>query len=90
MDARVSINKIRNGTNFESERSLLKGSLHLSGTEESEISHLGGRSALAVLLSQSLEVVGAVDLRADVLDVGNGLVLGASNLLVSVPVEGVS
>ena len=43
-----------------------------------------------MLLGQSLEVFRALYLSLDVVDVGDGLVLRSSDLLVSITIEGVS
>ena len=90
MDTRVGINTRAHATNLKSERRLFKSSLHLSGTELAEIATVGGRAALAELSSDSLEVLGVFDLANEVLDVLNGLLLGASDRLVAVGVVGVA
>ena len=90
MDAGVGIDKARDLTDLKSEGRLFEGSLHLAGAEEAKVTAIGSRAALAVLLSDALEVLGAVDLRGEVLDVGNGLLLGPRDGLVAVRVHGVS
>ena len=90
MNAGVGINKVRQFTDLKCERSRLKSSLHLTGTKEAEIATLVARAALAVLLSQALEVLSTADLSFDALNIGDGFLLGARNLLALPAVDGVA
>ena len=90
MDAGVGVDEVGDLTDLEGVGGLLKSSLHLAGTEETQIASLGSRAALAVLLGQVLEVLNGLDLASELADVGDGLVFGTSHLFVAQSVEGVS
>ena len=81
VNARVSVNKVRHLSNLKSETGLFEGCLHLTGTKHAQVTPLLARSALTVLLSQSHEVVERRNLSLESIDVGDGLVLAASDLL---------
>ena len=81
MNARVSVNKIRHLSNLKSETGLFEGCLHLTRTKHAQVTSLLARSALTVLLGESHEVIERRNLSLESIDVGDGLVLAASDLL---------
>ena len=90
MDARVSIDKIRNLTYLEGKGSLFKSGLHLPRTEHAEVASLCGRSALTKFFSESAEVFIVLDLIFKRGNVCNGLILRSGDHLVAVGVVGVA
>ena len=90
MDAGVSVDKSAHLADLKRERSLFESCLHLSGAKKAEVASVGGRSALAELRGNLHEVVSTLDLADEVLDVSDGLFLGAGDGLFAVGVVGVA
>ena len=82
MDTRVCIDKVTNLTDFKSECSLLKSSLHLTICEEAKISTLSGTSALAELLCDLIPVLLTLNLLLELSDILNCLILAPCNWFV--------
>ena len=89
MDARIGVDEVADLADLQGEGGFLEGGLHLARPEETQIASVGGRPALAEFTSDAHEVVSRRDLGLEVLDVGNGLILGASDGLLAVGVIGV-
>ena len=64
--------------------------MHLTRAKEAEVTALLARSALTVLHSEALEVFSTLNLALEVADVGDRLVLSASNLNTLSAVDGVA
>ena len=86
VNARVSVHKTGHLTDLESKGRILEWLLHLAGTKEAKISAVGSRATLAALSGNLHEVISRLDRRSESLNIGDGLLLRASDRLVPMAV----